>query len=46
MPTEIAKKTILSLRFREYVPQIDVVFPIPMPRDAEAGWGEAAEVRV
>lgn len=30
MPTEIAKKTILSPRFREYVPEIEEVFPIPM----------------
>lgn len=31
MPTEIAKKTILSPRFREYVPEIEEVLPIPMP---------------
>lgn len=37
MPTELAKKTILSPRFREYVPQIEEVFPIPMPGDAEDG---------
>lgn len=37
MPTEIAKKTILSPRFREYVPEIEEVFPIPMPGDAEGG---------
>jgi len=37
MPTEIAKKTILSPRFCEYVPQIDEVFPIPMPGDAADG---------
>jgi hypothetical protein len=37
MPTEIAKKTILSPRFREYVPEIEEVFPIPLPGDAEGG---------
>lgn len=37
MPTEIAKKTILSPRFREYVPEIEEVFPIPMPGDAADG---------
>lgn len=37
MPTEIAKKTIMSPRFREYVPEIDEVFPIPMPGDDEGG---------
>lgn len=37
MPTEIAKKTIMSPRFREYVPEIDEVFPIPMPGDGEDG---------
>lgn len=31
MPTEIAKKTILSPRFREHVPEIEEVFPIPVP---------------
>lgn len=33
MPTEIAKKTILSPRFREHVPEIEEVFPIPLPAD-------------
>ncbi len=33
MPTEIAKKTIMSPRFREYVPEIEEVFPIPLPAD-------------
>ena len=37
MPTEIAKKTILSPRFREYVPEIEEVFPIPMPGNEEDG---------
>jgi hypothetical protein len=40
MPTEIAKKTILSPRFREHVPQIDEVFPIPMPGDDVDAAGE------
>jgi hypothetical protein len=33
MPTEIAKKTILSPRFREHVREIEEVFPIPLPAD-------------
>lgn len=37
MPTEIAKKTILSPRFREYVPEIEEVFPIPMPGNVGDG---------
>lgn len=37
MPTEIAKKTILSPRFREYVPEIEEVFPIPMWVDDGGG---------
>ena len=37
MPTEIAKKTIMSPKFREYVPEIKEVFPIPMPGEDESG---------
>lgn len=36
MPTELAKKTILSPKFREYVPEIDEVFPIPLPANDSA----------
>jgi hypothetical protein len=39
MPTEIAKKTILSPRFREYVPEIEEVFPIPMWVDDDVDGG-------
>jgi len=35
MPTEIAKKTILSPRFQEYVPEIEEVFPIPIPEETD-----------
>ncbi len=37
MPTEIAKKTLMSPRFLEYVPEIEELFPIPMPGDDGAG---------
>jgi hypothetical protein len=33
MPTEVAKKVLVSPSFFPYVPKIDEVFPIPMPRD-------------
>jgi hypothetical protein len=31
MPTEVAKKTLLSPNFISHVPKIEEVFPIPMP---------------
>lgn len=37
MPTEIAKKTLLSPIFRRYVPEIEEVFPIPLPGDDADG---------
>lgn len=33
MPTEIAKKTLMSPTFMPFVPRIDEIFPIPMPGD-------------
>jgi hypothetical protein len=33
MPTEVAKKVLVSPSFFPYVPKIDEVFPIPMPGD-------------
>ena len=35
MPTEIAKKTLMSPTFSPFVPKIDEIFPIPMPCDNE-----------
>jgi hypothetical protein len=37
MPTEIAKKTLMSPTFTPFVPRIDEIFPIPMPREDENG---------
>jgi hypothetical protein len=37
MPTEIAKKTILSPRFREYLPEIKEVYVVPVPVDTADG---------
>jgi hypothetical protein len=34
MPTEIAKKTLMSPTFSPFVPKIDEIFPIPMPCDS------------
>jgi hypothetical protein len=35
MPTEIAKKTLMSPTFTPFVPRIDEIFPIPMPCGSE-----------
>jgi len=37
MPTEIAKKTLMSPTFTPFVPRIDEIFPIPMPSEDENG---------
>ena len=37
MPTEIAKKTLMSPTFTPFVPRIDELFPIPMPGKDENG---------
>jgi hypothetical protein len=35
MPTEIAKKTLMSPSFTPFVPRIEEIFPIPVPRENE-----------
>lgn len=37
MPTEIAKKTLMSPTFSPFVPKIDEIFPIPMVGRHEGG---------